>query len=56
MFARINEFAEHSEGSLVSDGLEAALRSIESGEGVKIDGNWIAMFRDRSIDWLKKSL
>ena len=56
MFARIEEFAEHSEGPLVSNGLEAALRSIESGEGVKIDRNWIAMFRKRSIGWLKKSL
>ena len=56
MFARINEFAEHSEGSLVSDGLEAALRSIESGECVNVAGDWVAMFREWSIDWLKKSL
>ena len=56
MFARIEEFARHAEGPLVSDDLDAALASIGNGETVSVDREWIADFRSRSMDWLKRSL
>ena len=56
MFARIEEFARHVDGSLVSDGLDAALASIGNEETVSFDREWIADFRAKSMEWLKRSL
>lgn len=56
MFARISEFAEHTQGPLVVDSVSATLDSFERGEKVTYDYEWINRRRSESLDWLSRNL
>ena len=49
MFARIEEFAAHAEGSLVAESLEEALASLRRGEDVTVGRQWLE--RRRKVSW-----
>ena len=53
MFARIEEFAAHTEGPLIADSVSAALDSLASGEEVKYDYEWIKQRVEYSKEWLR---
>ena len=55
MFARIEEFAAHTEGPLIADSVSAALDSLASGEEVKYDYEWIKQRVEYSKEWLRGS-
>ena len=56
MFARIEEFAAHTEGPLIVDSVTAALASLSAMEAVKYDYDWIQQRIDYSKGWLKDHL
>ena len=56
MFARIEEFATHTNGLLVLDSVPGALDSFARGENVNFDYEWISLRRQESIRWLKNDL
>ena len=56
IFARIWEFAEHFKGPLLADGMSAALASIERGEEVGCDYEWLNNWRAESLAWLEKAI
>ena len=56
MFARIEEFAAHTEGPLIVDSVTAALASLSAMEAVKYDYDWIQQRIDHSKGWLKDHL
>ena len=56
MFARIAEFAAHTEGPSVVDSVSAALDSLSKGEKVTYDYEWINRRRSESLEWLKSAL
>ena len=56
MFARIAEFAAHTEGPSVVDSVSAALDSLSKGEKVTYDYEWINRRRSESLDWLSHNL
>jgi len=56
MFARIEEFAAHAKGRLVSESVKEALKSFEAGDTVEFDRKWIGNRCRESFDWLKRCL
>lgn len=56
MFARISEFAEHTNGPLVEDSVSAALDSFEGGEKTAFDYAWINSRCAYSKKWLQDNL
>ena len=56
MFARIEEFAEHTKGPLIVDSVSDALASFSKGERVMYDYEWLENRRRESEEWLKKVL
>lgn len=56
MFARIEEFAEHTKGPLIVDSVSDALASFLEGERVMYDYEWLENRRRESEEWLKKVL
>lgn len=56
MFARIEEFADHTEGPLVADSVSAALESLSKGEKVVYDYKWINRRCSESLEWLMSAL
>ena len=56
MFARIEEFANHTSGPLIVDSVREALDSITKGEVVEYDYEWIIHRKDESIKWLKRHI
>lgn len=56
MFARIEEFADHTDGPLVSDSVSAALESLSKGEKVVYDYEWINRRCSESLEWLMSAL
>lgn len=56
MFARIEEFAVHSQGPLIVDSVSSALASFANGEAISFDYDWLATRREASQSWLASSL
>lgn len=56
MFARIEEFANHTRGPLIVESVMEALDSLSNNEIVMYDYRWIYNRRKESIEWLKKNL
>ena len=56
MFARIEEFANHTKGPLVVDSISDALISINNGEKVEYDYKWIDECIRKSQHWLQANL
>ena len=56
MFARIEEFSSHFEGSLFANGMDAALKSIECGERIAFDYTWLEHWRSESLAWLNNAV
>ena len=56
MFARIEEFAAHTEGPLIADSVTAALESLSNGENLVYDYEWINRRCSESLEWLKSAL
>ena len=53
MFGRIEEFAEHANGSLIVESVAGALDSFAKGGKVDFDYEWIDTRRQESLRWLK---
>lgn len=56
MFARIREFAGHTQGPVIVDSVEEALSSFVRGESVKFDFDWILARQAESRNWLRSAL
>lgn len=56
MFARIEEFAAHTKGEVITDSIQDALDSFEKGETVEYDYSWISCRRHESYEWLKRGI
>ena len=56
MFSRIQEFANHTTGPLISSSLAEALRSFANGEEVFYDVAWIKSRKAHSEQWLADAL
>ncbi|MBQ7178849.1 MAG: polysaccharide pyruvyl transferase family protein [Victivallales bacterium] len=56
IFSRIGEFASHIDGPLFSNGIDEALASIERGEKVTFDYEWLNSWRAKSRNWLEVAL
>ena len=56
MFARIEEFAEHTKGPLIVNSVSDALTSFAENESVSYDYEWLECRRHESEEWLKKVL
>ena len=53
MFARIEEFAAHTEGPLIADSVPDALDSLARGEEVRYDYDWLAQRVEYSKKWVR---
>ena len=56
MFARIEEFANHANGSLLSVSVHDALDSFSKGESVDFERTWLTEFRQDSLAWLQNEI
>jgi len=56
MFARIEEFAAHTNGQLVVDSVSSALDSFTRGEKINFDYDWINSRCHDSEKWLRDNL
>ena len=56
MFARIEEFANHTIGPLVVNSVSEAINSIFKGETVAYDYEWIICRKNESLEWLKRNV
>ena len=56
MFARIEEFAKHINGPLVVNTISEAIDSLNKGESIEYDDEWILQRKEESIEWLKDNL
>ena len=56
MFSRIGEFASHIDGPLFANGMDAALASIERGESMSFDYEWLNQWRKESRIWLENAV
>jgi len=53
MFARIEEYALHADGRLISEDLSDALLSLSQGETVSVDKHWLQERRLESMSYLR---
>ncbi len=56
MFARIEEFANHANGTLLVDSVQDALDSFKSGRMVEFDRSWLTTIRHDSLSWLQSAI
>ena len=56
MFARIEEFANHTKGNLLVDTVHDALGSFNNGMIVEFDRSWLTAIRQDSLSWLQNAI
>lgn len=56
MFARIEEFANHANGTLLVDSVHDAISSFRDGKFVEFDRAWLTAIRKDSLSWLQNAI